>query len=133
MRVCLKCGAVSDGLVCEYCHAPFTENEPDTIDTTINYSHDPVPVPITPIPMPEPQSVATPPQQETSDKNWWTALLLCIFVGIFGAHRFYAGKTGTGVIWLFTLGCVGYGWIIDMVLIVLGKFKDDQGRRIIRL
>jgi TM2 domain-containing membrane protein YozV len=79
-----------------------------------------------------PQAAFFPPPQVISDKNWWATLLLCFFVGIFGAHRFYTGKTGTGVLWLFTLGCFGYGWIIDMILILIGKFKDNQGLRIAR-
>ena len=42
--------------------------------------------------------------------------LLWIF-GFTGAHRFYFGKPITGAIWLFTLGLLGVGWIIDLFLI----------------
>lgn len=37
--------------------------------------------------------------------------------GVFGAHRFYYGKTLTGVLWFFTLGLLFVGWIIDLFLI----------------
>ncbi len=63
-----------------------------------------------------------------SPKSWLATLLLCIFLGVIGVHRFYAGKIGTGLIWLFTAGCFGIGWIVDLVCIILGKFTDKQGR-----
>jgi TM2 domain-containing membrane protein YozV len=37
--------------------------------------------------------------------------------GFTGAHRFYYGKQITGVIWFFTLGLLGVGWLIDLFLI----------------
>jgi len=64
---------------------------------------------------------------EYSDKDWLTALLLCIFVGGLGVHRFYVGKTGTGVLWLLTLGCFGIGSLIDLIQIVCGNFTDANG------
>ena len=44
-----------------------------------------------------------------SEKSKSVAELLCFFFGIFGAHRFYVGKIGTGFLWLFTLGFFGIG------------------------
>lgn len=48
-------------------------------------------------------------------KNKWTAFFLCLFLGEFGAHKFYEGKTGTGILYLFTLGLFGIGWIVDTI------------------
>lgn len=63
-----------------------------------------------------------------SDKDKTTALILSIigFFGVAGIHRFYVGKIGTGVLWLLTLGFLGIGTLIDLIIIAKGDFKDEN-------
>lgn len=65
-----------------------------------------------------------------SEKNWLTTLLLCIFVGGFGVHRFYAGKIGTGILMLITCGGCGIWTLIDLIMIIMGNFTDKDGNLI---
>lgn len=64
-------------------------------------------------------------------KRKWTAFWLCLLFGYLGIHRFYVGKTFTGIIWLFTMGLFGIGWILDLLVILFGGFKDTAGQRLI--
>lgn len=65
-------------------------------------------------------------------KDWLTTLLLCIFTGTLGGHRFYTGHTGTAVAQLLTLGGCFIWTIIDLVNIITGKFLDAQGRPLLK-
>ena len=65
-----------------------------------------------------------------SEKEWLVTLLLCLFLGSIGGHRFYAGKIGTGILQLITLGGCGIWTIIDLIMIISGKFKDKDGNEI---
>lgn len=62
-----------------------------------------------------------------SDKDWLLTLLLSIFLGTLGVHRFYTGKIGTGILQLVTVGCCGIWTLIDIIMIATGNFKDKDG------
>ena len=133
---CPYCGANVNGAVCEYCDSvmPVERVEPQSIhaeNVVVNnyYYQD----------APESEGYANqdsswqdsdpydayPPY--VSDRSRLVALLFCVFLGFFGAHRFYAGRYLMGVIYLLTAGLLGIGWIVDMVLIALGRMRDRNG------
>lgn len=64
---------------------------------------------------------------QKSEKGFVPTLLLCLLLGGLGVHRFYVGKVGTGIVQLLTLGGLGIWMLIDLIMIILGKFTDKQG------
>jgi len=65
-------------------------------------------------------------------KQFMITLLLALFAGGFGAHRFYTGHILFGVIQFFTLGGCGIWALIDIIMIVTGKYTDAQGRPLVK-
>ena len=104
----------------------------------------PPPAPVTP-PPPPPVAYAAPmaapvatfpdgkPMYDASGrpaspKSRLAAAILAWFLGILGVHRFYVGKVGTGILMIVTLGGLGIWALIDFIVILVGSFKDKQGR-----
>ena len=63
-----------------------------------------------------------------SSKDWLVTLLLCFFLGGFGIHSFYSGKTAIGVVQLLTAGGCGIWWLVDFIMIICGSYRDSDGK-----
>lgn len=132
---CPNCGAENDSRfrLCEYCKTELNYERPNhhvTDNSTNIYIVNPTnPVPAyndtifeNSIPRKKSIDIETP-----SDKNKYVALLLCLFFGFFGVHHFYVRRYLKGILYFFTAGLFGFGWIIDTVVILFGRFKDNRG------
>ena len=84
-------------------------------------------LPPTAVPLPKPAPATRQIQQE-EQPNRKMALRLAIFLGWLGIHRLYVNRILSGMLYLFTFGLFGFGWIVDIILILFGKFKDENGR-----
>jgi len=107
MGKCPNCGAPMQSNTCSYCHYTEQANYHNVSGTVfVNNLY------------------ARFNGVSVSTKSKMTTLLLCIFFGIWGAHQFYVGKIGKGLVYLFTCGLFGIGWFIDIIIISCGSFKD---------
>lgn len=77
------------------------------------------------------QAQAQSVHRPVSTKNHTTALLLAIFLGALGIHRFYVGKTGTGILWLLTGGVFGIGWFTDIIWVLSNCFEGWDGAPVV--
>jgi TM2 domain-containing membrane protein YozV len=76
--------------------------------------------------------VRTPADPNVSPKLLLPAVLLCFWFGVFGVHRFFVGKVGTGLLQLFTFGGLGIWALVDLIMLVCGVFTDKQGRKLVQ-
>jgi TM2 domain-containing membrane protein YozV len=65
-----------------------------------------------------------------SDLEWLIVLLLVLFGGLLGLHRFYAGRRVSGLLFLLTLGLFGLGATIDFFMVLFNRFIDSKGNTI---
>lgn len=90
-------------------------------------------VPRRPHPAMAPEPVAYPPDPHASERTILPAFILCFFLGMFGAHRFYAGKVGSGVamlvltLTLFGIVVTGIWALVDLIVLAIGAFRDGRG------
>ena len=106
VKFCRYCGGKihSQAVICTHCGRQVEElrQAANVVNTNVT---------ITPAPQPLGKRC-----------NKWFSLALCFFLGIWGVHRFYEGKIGTGILWLLTFGMFGIGWFVDFWLIL---FKQN--------
>ncbi len=81
------------------------------------------------------KSVITKKEKKTEKTNFVgggksqiVALILCILLGYLGIHRFYLGYSGLGLLYLFTLGLFGIGWILDILLLIIPNGLTPKGK-----
>ena len=123
--ICPNCAAQIRGNECEYCGYQVPKPEPEAkrepAQTVVNNyytnssSHQEEPV------------YRTVNVRTVSPYSKTGALIICIFLGFFGLHMFYVGRKGMGILYFFTMGLCGIGWLLDIFLILGGSFKDSNG------
>ena len=67
-----------------------------------------------------------------SERSRALTLGLAVLGGVFGLHRFYAGRTQSGICMCLTLGGMGIWYLYDVVVVAAGDFRDGDGRRVVR-
>ena len=137
---CPSCGAPMNGDVCEYCghkneqpkdkkkatininiSSTVTNNSSSATTRVVNSTNG----------IPNVNAATFITNAVPAGKSKIVTLLLCIFLGYLGVHRFYTGKIGTGIIYLFTAGIFGIGWIVDIITIAVGSYRDSMNRPLV--
>ncbi len=128
---CINCGSElkTNAKFCEYCGADLSgeQKSQEKRETYRTYTTR-TEVYVTPT-----THSSYNPENQVSPKSRLVLILLWFFFGVLGVHYFYAGRIGMGILWLLTGGLFGIGWIIDIIVILTGTFRDSYGRPIINL
>lgn len=106
---CSTCGAkiAKSAVACPHCGAPVAQNQQQP-QIVINNSNANSNV----------NNNNIGGRNGGKEKNKWVAFLLCFFLGYVGAHKFYEGRVGMGILYLFTAGLFGIGWFIDTIVLL---------------
>lgn len=126
MGKCPMCGAPLDSGKCGYCGYTMSVAVPQAAPTP---SESPVTQTEIHTASPIVMQVSASPAitYGVSQKSKTITLLLCIFLGYLGIHKFYVGKIGGGLLYLLTGGLFGFGWVIDIIVIATGHYQDGFG------
>ena len=60
-------------------------------------------------------------------KSWIAAVLICIFFGLLGIHRFYLGYTWQGFFQLFTAGGFVIWALVDLIRLIVRDLRPKNG------
>lgn len=109
-EICESCGAREfiqqpDAYVCAYCDTKYPIKQEVAVQP-VRYAQ-----PVTPQPRPVTQKA-----RQAKDK--WIAFVLCLLVGCYGVHKFYEGRILMGLLYLFTGGLFGIGWLVDCIVLL---------------
>ncbi len=129
MSFCTVCGTETNGNFCPKCGKAVSNNQGAGAQTQPNqspYTNHQYPYQHY-NPYAQNYAYTMSNKGPISAKSRLTALLLCIFLGVFGAHHFYVGRIGYGVLYIFTGGLFGIGILVDLILIATGSYKDQYG------
>lgn len=114
MKFCSECGqkVLKKAIICPHCGCqigtPKTQSSPQVIINNSNQNSN------------TNNNVAAGVPYGGVMKSKWTAFFLCLFFGWLGAHKFYEGKVGAGILFALTGGVFGFGWFFN-TLALLGK------------
>jgi len=137
-RNCPSCGASAKGDECEYCGTAIPVKPkivPPIVVSNVPNSGGIVPSNSGSAPSSDAQPSHYPAKYQYPSgyqpKDKTTTLILAIFLGWIGAHRFFVGRTGTGILMIVVvLFSFGIGWIwtlVDIIMIATDKFPDSNG------
>ncbi len=123
MGKCPNCGAPIENGACSYCGMKVSSESQSNAIPAAQVQQPQIIINNVPAGNAyQPQNIVQP-----QPKSKITALILCILLGGLGIHQFYAGKAGMGILYLFTGGLFCIGWIVDIIRIVTGSFRDSRG------
>lgn len=116
----VQTGIINDGMkYCKFCAARIPQNAVFCVHCGCQVEQiQTAPPPVSP---PQPIIINNNNNNNVSagrPKSKLVALLLCLFLGEFGAHRFYEGKIATGILWAFTGGLFAVGWLVDFIILL---------------
>ena len=108
-KFCRECGAkiAKKAVICPHCGCQVEDSATSQPQIVINNSN-------------QNQNINNAGGTSGKQCSKWTSFFLCLFLGCVGGHKFYEGKVGTGILYIFTCGLFGIGALIDLFNI-LGK------------
>ena len=112
-KYCKHCGNIidKDCVVCPRCGKQVEELKSDDRNIYINNSASSSASAAS-------STVIPTPVYRGKECNKWTSFVLCLLLGFLGGHKFYEGKIGMGILYIFTMGLFGIGWLIDLITIL---------------